>query len=114
MVTLRNPEAPATSKQLWRLHQLTKDDTRDLDLTMREASDRISKLENGCVQALPKSPALRANTPFDSAHVTFITGDQGGGKSVTAVARVRDGYDKDCVRIFCEEVLKIKCVVKSF
>jgi len=46
MATLRTPEAPATSKQLWLLHILTKTDTRGLKLTMQEASDRIEVLKS--------------------------------------------------------------------
>lgn len=46
MVTLRTPEAPATSKQLWLLHILTKTDTRNLNLTMQQASDRINELKS--------------------------------------------------------------------
>jgi len=45
MVTLKTPEAPATSKQLWLLHILTKTDTRNLDITMQEASNRIEQLK---------------------------------------------------------------------
>jgi hypothetical protein len=36
------------------------------------------------------------------------------GKSVSAVARIRDRYDNDCVRIFLRDVLKITCEVKSY
>ena len=42
---LSNPNAPATSKQLYYLHLLTKQDTRDWKLTMEEASDKISELK---------------------------------------------------------------------
>jgi len=52
--------------------------------------------------------------PFSSARVTIIEGDQGSGKSVTGVGRVVDKYWNDCVRIFCEEVLKIECQVKAY
>ncbi len=52
--------------------------------------------------------------PFTEAHVTIVEGEQGGGKSVTATARVVDAYDKDCVRVFCEKVMRIKCEVKSY
>ena len=45
MVTLKTPEAPATKKQLWLLHILTKTDTRNLDITMQEASNRIEALK---------------------------------------------------------------------
>lgn len=116
MVTLRKPDAPATSRQLWRLHQLTKEDTRDLDITMQEASDRINRLEsgNGKEQALSAAIDRSRGVPFQYAHVAFITGDQGSGKSVTAVARVRDAYDRDCVNNYCREVLKINAVVKWY
>lgn len=46
MVTLRTPKAPATSKQLWLLHILTKTDTRKLNITMQQASDRINELKS--------------------------------------------------------------------
>lgn len=52
--------------------------------------------------------------PFTEARVCLVEGDQGQGKSTFGVARIRDAYDKDCARIFCEEVLHIKCVVKSY
>lgn len=52
--------------------------------------------------------------PFTEAHVAIIEGAQGDGKSVTATARVTDAYFNDCVRVFCEKVLGIKCEVKSF
>lgn len=116
MVTLKNPEAPATSKQLWKIHQLTKEDTRDLDITMQEASDRISRLEQGSSKKQASPPAIDKGRgmPFQYAHVTFITGEQGSGKSVSAVARVRDAYDKDCVNNYCREILKIGAVVKWY
>jgi len=52
--------------------------------------------------------------PFTEARVTIVEGDQGEGKSTTGVARIRDAYDKDCVRVYCEETFKIKCDVKSY
>lgn len=65
-------------------------------------------------KTLPKRSSLRHNTPFNYAHVTFITGEQGGGKSVTAVARVMDAHYKDCVEVYCRDRLGINCVSKSF
>lgn len=49
MISLKTPNATATRKQLWLLHTLVKQDTRDWKLTMQEASDKISefKLDNG-------------------------------------------------------------------
>lgn len=46
-IELKNPEAPATSKQLWLLHVLTKTDTRNLNITMAEACKRIEVLKSG-------------------------------------------------------------------
>ncbi len=46
MVMLKNPELPATSKQLWLLHILTKTDTRNLNITMAECSKRIEAAKN--------------------------------------------------------------------
>jgi len=42
---LRTPNAPASRKQLWLLHILTKEDTREWKLTMQEASDKITELK---------------------------------------------------------------------
>lgn len=42
--------------------------------------------------------------PFAYAHVTIVSGEQGGGKNTTCVARVRDAYDRDCVKIYLENV----------
>jgi len=57
---------------------------------------------------------LNGKLPFDQAHITLVEGDQGSGKSVTAVGMVIDSYRKDCVRVYCEEVLKIACEVKGY
>lgn len=115
MVILKTPDASATSKQLWRLHQLTKEDTRGLDLTMQDASDRISKLESGNIRVLPsQSSKSSVREPFTEAHVTIVEGDQRSGKTNTATARVIDAYFKDCVRVYCEEILHIRCDVKSY
>ncbi len=52
--------------------------------------------------------------PFTEAHVTIIDGEMRSGKSCTATARIVDAYFKDCARVYCEAVLRIKCEVKSF
>ncbi len=51
--------------------------------------------------------------PFSSAKIRLIEGEQGSGKSATAVARVVDAYYLDCVRVFCFE-RNIKCSVKAY
>ncbi len=114
-IAIKNPNAPATERQLWKLHTLTNKDTRALDITMQQASDLIDKF-NEPSQALqtPQKVHTERGMPFQYAHVTFITGEQGSGKSVTAVARVRDAYDKDCVRVYCHDKLGINCMVKWY
>lgn len=118
MVTLRHPEAPASSKQLYRLRQLFD------KMTMQEASDMISTLEAKDLKDLMVKPAVSPQLkqrkkeyirpPFTEAHVTIIEGDQRQGKTSTAVARIIDAYYNDCVRVFCEEVLHIKCEPKGY
>ncbi len=63
---------------------------------------------------IDRSKIKYARPPFTEAHVTVIEGAQRSGKTCTAVARVVDAYHIDCVRVFCETVLKIKCEVKSY
>lgn len=113
MVTLSKPDNPATSRQLYRLHELTGEDTREWELTMQEASERITALENQNKEI--QTPVITTGTkPFSEAHVTLIEGDQGSGKSVTATGMVVDSYYKDCVRVFCKEKLNIDVEVKSY
>jgi len=45
MTRINSPDASASRKQLWLLHMLTKEDTRDWELTMQEASDKISEIK---------------------------------------------------------------------
>jgi hypothetical protein len=52
--------------------------------------------------------------PFSESHVTIIEGDPRQGKTETGVARIRDSFDKDCVRIYCKNNFHIQCEVKSF
>lgn len=115
-IELLNPDSPATPKQLWRIHQLTGENTKGTKLTMQQASNKIQKLELDSIanEISLKGELQDDDNPFDEAKVHVIEGDQRGGKSVYAVAKVRDAFDKDCVRIYCEEVLKISCEVKAY
>ena len=113
MVSLKNPEAPASKRQLYRLHELTDKDTREWKLTMQEASDKIDALELSNVEPAPPMED-NGRDPFSEAHVTIIEGSQRSGKTNTAVGRIVDSYFKDCIKIFCENVLKIKCEVKAY
>jgi len=115
MVVLNNPNAPATKRQLFKIHQLTGDDTGELILTMQEASDKIEELELSQV-SVNETPVIPTDgrAPFTEAHVTIIEGQQRSGKTNTAVGKVRDSYDNDCVSIFCDKILKIKCEVIGY
>lgn len=108
-VVLKNPDAPATDRQLWKIRSLTGQDVRGLQLTMQQASDMIADYEVRS-RHLPQTNNI---VPFSEAHVTIIEGDQGSGKSNTAVGLVRDAHDKDCVRIYCE-ANGIEGVVKAY
>lgn len=66
-------------------------------------------------QTLPEArQSSYVRPPFTEAHVVIIEGDQRSGKTNTATARVVDAYYNDCVRVFCEEVLHIRCVPKTY
>ena len=53
-------------------------------------------------------------TPFSSAKVCLIEGEQGSGKTATAVARLVDAYFQDCVRVYCLEKFGIECRPLSY
>jgi len=116
-VVVKYKEADATKKQLYKLHELTGEDTREWKLTRQEASDRIEELE---LEALPDIVDDTAeengfnDEPFTEAHVTIIEGDQRGGKTNTAVGMIVDSYDGDCVKIFYRKVAGRDCEVISY
>lgn len=56
----------------------------------------------------------KRSAPFAYAHVTILEGEQGSGKSNTAVAKVVDAYDQDCVENYCRERLGMVCQCKSY
>jgi len=76
-MTLRNPEAPATSKQLWLLHILTKTDTRNLNLTMQQASDRINELKGNGDKKDTKHSTSKRHWGIDTFVQTSNTGNMG-------------------------------------
>jgi len=57
-MTMSKPDLPATKKQLWLLHLLTKEDTRNWNLTVKQASEKISELKgsNGKVNRKNNKP----------------------------------------------------------
>jgi hypothetical protein len=64
---LHEPNAPATSRQLWYLHILTKEDTRNLQITKVEANNRIRAILKNEIVIQPKpepskpKPKVKAN-----------------------------------------------------
>lgn len=114
MVQLKNPLAPASKKQLYKLYELTGKDTRELKLNMQQASDKIEDMELQQIADNNKFEIPEGSTPFTEAHVTIIEGPQRGGKTATAVGKVKDAYFIDCVLNYCKDVLGIKCKVKAY
>ncbi len=112
MVELKTPDAPATDKQLWKIHELTGEDTRSLKLTMKQASDTIELLSNEKYEM--EKDSIVDDTPFTETHCFIIEGDPRSGKTTYAVGKVRDAYGKSCAEIYCGEILKISCEVKAY
>jgi hypothetical protein len=80
---------------------------------MQKASDKIEDLEH-LPQVDPLESEFIDDTPFSEAKVTIVSGDQRSGKTCYAVGKVVDAYRKDCVRVYCEQVLKINCEVIAY
>lgn len=66
---LLTPDAPATKRQLWYLHILTKTDTRSLELTMAEVSGHIESVKEG----LPFKPIKKADVTLPAVKQTKAT-----------------------------------------
>lgn len=115
-MTIANPEALATPKQRGYLGDLLGVSPKELRINKQLASDLIETIELSKLEADDKSRNLQSNgkQPFTEAKTTLITGEQGSGKSVTAVARIIDAYDAKCVELWCEKYLKLKCKCKSY
>ncbi len=115
MVTLNNPDAPATSRQLKKIKELGGAEYEPSEITMRQASDKIEELELLEIsQSLAPFEIEDGASPFTEAHVTIIEGAQRSGKTCTAVGKVTEAYFMDCVKVFCKDVLHIECAVKSY
>jgi hypothetical protein len=113
MVVLNNPKAKATKRQLFKLRELGFD-TKGMALTMQDASNKIDRAILANVE-IPEFYVPEGEEPFSEAHVCIIEGEQRSGKTVTATGKVTDSYYKDCVRIYCETVLKwVKFEVKAY
>jgi hypothetical protein len=51
---------------------------------------------------------------FSHARIAIVNGSMRSGKSVYCVAKIREAYDKDCILIYCRDILKIDCEVKAY
>jgi hypothetical protein len=107
-------DVPATRQQLWKIHQLTGENTKNLKITYRQASTRIQKLELDAIQSELTEQSNLDDDPFSEAHCCVVEGDQRSGKSIYAVGKVFERYYKDAARIYCEDVLKITCEIKAY
>ncbi len=117
---IKNPDAPASSRQLMKLKTLTGKDWREADLTMQEASDYIDQFEaKGGIVAFESEQIDRfviptGQKPFTEPQVTLVTGAQRSGKSNTAVGRVVDASDNTAVEKFCLDEYGMKVVCKGY
>lgn len=109
---LRNPDAPASSRQIYKLNSLGVE--FEENITMQEASDLIEDAELEALPDVIDTDVEYDDDPFTEAHVTMVNGDQRSGKTTYAVAIVRDAYDKDCVKIFFKKVMKKDVEVLSY
>lgn len=115
MPQLRNPEAPATKKQLFRLHELTGNDTRKWTLNMQQASSMIEGLELSQPIYDNKLEIPDDESPFQEPNITLIEGPQRSGKSTVAIAKMVDDYYNDGVRIYCKSMLGLdEVTVKAY
>ena len=110
MITINNPDLPATKKQLWLLHILTKQDTRNLKLTMQQASDRINDLKqsnnrplvNPKASAIKQDKQLRQQKQWDKqfSHLTGYGLNIGKLRIVQAFKEICKHYDDSiCVSL---------------
>ncbi len=99
-IRFKDPDSPATERQKYTIHKLTGEDMGSINLTKQQASDKIAEVD---VKRASPPPMLNGTQPFHQANVTLIEGEQGCGKSNTAVGMVVDDYFNDCVRIYLEK-----------
>ena len=72
MIQIKTPDAPATNRQMWLLHLLTGEDTRNLDLTMKQASDRIAELKNTKPLTTPNNRPKSQPSPSDRQYHYYL------------------------------------------
>jgi hypothetical protein len=107
-------EPQATPAQRAKLRQFGYEIDKHDSMSMHEASAKIEKAILDSVE-IPDFEINDSVSPFTEAHVTIVEGSQRGGKTVTVVGKVKDRHDKECVKIYCEEVLHItNVIVKAY
>lgn len=100
MVMLKNPNDKATSKQLWLLHILTKQDTRNWNLTMLEASQKIESLKSG----KPTNSKQIENKPKSTNEIEVIQGNKPTNQ--TDMDKVKAHFNEHARPLAIEKLIK--------
>lgn len=108
MVIINNPHDPATSRQLWMLHRLTKEDTRGLTLTKQQASDKIGELladkptHNDAAPAAAKPGHLvkagdyfHTSWGYDQTNIDYLVIASVSPSGKTAICRMAEAIQVD-------------------
>lgn len=93
--SFQNPDAPATRKQTWTLFCLTKQDWRDKNLTVFEASQLIGKIKNGEEVTAPEG-TVKLRKKQDASKILAeaeAAGEQAGKAVVPAPMVVEQHVD---------------------
>lgn len=100
---LKNPDMPATSKQLWLLHILTKSDTRNLKLTMLEASQQIESLKSGkSIKSVNSKPI--ENKPKSTNEIEVVQGIKPENK--TDLDKIKVHFNEHAKPLAIEKLIK--------
>ena len=115
MVSVKNKDAPATKRQLWRISQLTGNDATGWQINRQKASDIIEALELDLYAENQEELFIPEGVdPLEEAKVTIVVGDQRQGKTCTGVARLVDAYKRDCAKVFLKETFGVDCKVTTY
>lgn len=111
MIAIKNPDEPATSKQLWLLHKLTNTDTRSLNITMLEAHKRIvaakkakelkPSIEQNTIKVKVKKPAAKTTVTNE---IEVVQGKQPENK--TDMQKIQANFDKNAKPLAIEKLIK--------
>jgi hypothetical protein len=87
-------DTKCTPAQLYKLSQLSGENTYRWDISYEKAKEQIKDFASG--KLVPKGN----KQPFNEAHVTLIEADQGQGKSNTATGLVVEAWYKDAANMW--------------